>query len=213
MDTEQLINTLAKATAPVRVYRPLKQLGRWFMLVFAYLCSVILMLGVRPDMSMKVEEMIYLLEIGLCFLIGISAAFTASVAAVPDMQQRAWMCCLPFIPMIALAILLLTHNDMQMPAMEAAMQITMPRVHVVLKLALLAVIPGLLIFMMMRKAAPTHYYWAGSMAVLAVSSFAYVALRLVETNDNVADVMLWCYVPMLAFGLLGMWLGKYALKW
>jgi hypothetical protein len=38
-------------------------------------------------------------------------------------------------------------------------------------------------------------------------------LRLHEMNDSIIHLIQWHYLPMLAFGLIGLWLGRVLLKW
>jgi len=38
-------------------------------------------------------------------------------------------------------------------------------------------------------------------------------LRLYEQTDSIMHVIEWHYLPMIVFGIIGMWLGKTALKW
>jgi hypothetical protein len=65
----------------------------------------------------------------------------------------------------------------------------------------------------MRKYASTHSYWAGSIALLFAFSVGALWLRLHEINDSILHVVEWHYLPMLGFGLAGLWLGKTLLKW
>jgi hypothetical protein len=34
-----------------------------------------------------------------------------------------------------------------------------------------------------------------------------------EQTDSIIHVVEWHYLPMIGFGIIGMWLGKKALKW
>ena len=38
------------------------------------------------------------------------------------------------------------------------------------------------------------------------------ALRLYEVNDSIMHVIQWHYLPMIAFGFIGIWRGKVALR-
>jgi hypothetical protein len=65
----------------------------------------------------------------------------------------------------------------------------------------------------MRNFASTHYRWAGSIAILSAFSVGALWLRLQEVNDSIVHVIEWHYLPMLAVGVVGLWLGKWLLKW
>lgn len=210
-DTNKLIATLTEEVVPVTPWNPARVVARWLMLAAGYLLLVTLGLGIRPDIMEKLSQPVYALELLLCGLIAATAGMAAACLAVPDSYQKRWVKWLPFAPIVALGMLLLTGNgvDAEMLSASAAT----PQYGVVLKLILLAVIPGIFLFVIIRRAAPVECCWAGSMAALAVGSMSYLTLRLVETGGNTADVMLWCYLPMLLLTMLGMMLGKFLLRW
>lgn len=56
-------------------------------------------------------------------------------------------------------------------------------------------------------------YWAGIMAALSVTAFAYVGMRLVEMNDNPAHLIFWHALPVMIMSIAGMLAGRYTLRW
>ncbi len=80
-------------------------------------------------------------------------------------------------------------------------------------IVLVALLPSGWTFFTMRKYASTHFRWAGIIAILSAFSVAALWLRLQEVNDSIAHVVEWHYLPMLAFGVVGLWAGKWLLKW
>ena len=49
--------------------------------------------------------------------------------------------------------------------------------------------------------------------VSLLSAFSVGALRLHEVNNSVIHLIQRHYLPMLVFGLIGLWLGRVLLKW
>ena len=49
--------------------------------------------------------------------------------------------------------------------------------------------------------------------LLSAFSVGAIWLRLHEETDSIDHVVVWHYLPMLAIGLIGFWLGKRLLKW
>jgi len=82
-----------------------------------------------------------------------------------------------------------------------------------LSITLLALLPAVSIFFVMRKFASTHLYWSGGIAMLAAFSVGALWLRLYEQTDSIMHVIEWHYLPMVLIGLTGMVLGKLILKW
>lgn len=210
-DTNKLIATLTEDAVPVTPWRPSRVIAHWLGLAAAYLLAVTLGLGVRPDIMEKLLQPVYAMELLLCGLIAGTAGMAAACLALPDSYQKRWIKWVPFGPIAGLGALLLAGSGIDAQVLFASA--STPQYGVVLKLALLAVIPGIFLFVMLRRAAPVECCWAGSMATLAVGSMSYFTLRLVEMGGNTADVMLWCYLPMLLLTMVGMMLGKYLLLW
>jgi len=82
-----------------------------------------------------------------------------------------------------------------------------------LEITLLSLLPIAWTFYVMRKYASTKLRWAGSVALLFAFSIGALWLRLAENTDSILHFIEWHYLPLIAFGLAGMWLGKQFLKW
>ena len=80
-------------------------------------------------------------------------------------------------------------------------------------IVLVALLPAAWYFLGIRRFASTRYRWAGSIVLLSALSIGALWLRLSEPNDSIVHVIQWHYLPMLGFGLAGLWLGKLILKW
>lgn len=210
-DTYKLIATLSEEASPVTPWNPVRVVSRWLVVAAGYLLLATLALGIRPDIMVKLAQPAYALELFLCAVVAATAGTAAAFLAVPDSNQEHWIKWLPFLPITALGALLLSGSGIGAGMLSASASI--PQYGVVLKFLLLAVIPGIFLFAIIRSAATVQCCWAGSMAALAVGSLAYLVLRLVETGGNTADVMVWCYLPMLALTMAGMILGKILLRW
>jgi len=77
----------------------------------------------------------------------------------------------------------------------------------------MTLLPAAWAFYSLRKLASTHYRLAGSAALLSAFSVGALWLRLHEQTDSITHLVEWHYLPMLALGLAGLWLGKLVLKW
>ncbi len=76
-----------------------------------------------------------------------------------------------------------------------------------------AIIPAILIFTILKKGATIKPLQAGSFTVLAASSLGYLILRFSEANDAISHLLIWHYLPMICFAILGAVIGKFFLKW
>lgn len=210
-NTDKLIARLSEEAAPVTPWDPVRVIARWLIVAAGYLLLVTLALGIRPDIMMKLAQPLYSLELFLCSVVAATAGAAAAFLAIPHSNQERWIKWLPFFPMAVLGAVLIMEGGVDAGLLSASA--STPQYSIVLEFLLLAVIPGIFLFAIIRSAATVKCCWAGSMAALAVGSLAYLVLRLVETGGNTADVMVWCYLPMLALTMTGMLLGKFLLRW
>lgn len=216
MSNDAFIHKLAYRAKPVTpLPHPMRRTLAWMIATLLYFIGLVAILGIRVDIMDKLNEGAFMAELLLAVGIGFLAASAACYASLPDMNQQGWMRWTPFVPLGFLTILLTYTYATTMDApMHALVLMCMTDGYdCTWHIALFSLAPGVILFFMMRRAAAIHYYWAGFMGVLAVTSFGYVALRLLEANDNLAHIMVWHYIPMFAMALLGMWLGKKMLRW
>ena len=82
-----------------------------------------------------------------------------------------------------------------------------------LSITLTAILPAGWTFYALRKYASTKYRLAGSVSLLSAFSIGALWLRLHEETDSLVHVFEWHYLPMLAIGIFGLWLGQRLLKW
>lgn len=216
MNTDDFISELAKESKAVKPLLPaVARTALWIGFSLAYFIGLILVLGVRADVMVKFHEGIFVAEILLAGSVGILAAYVACCACLPDMNQQDELRFTPFVLFSILVVLLaVAHVNAETDPMGSLfLQCLTKGYDCTWHILLFSLIPGVILFFMMWRAAAVHAYWAGSMAVLAVTSFGYVAMRFLEANDVVAHILIWHYFPMLFMALLGMLIGKRILRW
>lgn len=78
--------------------------------------------------------------------------------------------------------------------------------------SLLFVIPFAAGVFMSTHAAPVWHGWAGYALALSVGSFAALGMRFACPNEEPAHLLVWHYLPVLGFALIGILLGQILLK-
>ncbi|NNE37337.1 MAG: DUF1109 family protein, partial [Gammaproteobacteria bacterium] len=91
--------------------------------------------------------------------------------------------------------------------------VALVEVHCPIHIIGFSAIPAVVIFFLVRMGAVIRIYWAGVMSALSVTAFAYLFMRLVESNDNPAHLIIWHAIPILVLCLVGMYAGKKTLRW
>ncbi len=213
--TDRLVDELSEELRPVTpLHHPARRMLYWLMLCGAYIIGMTLWLfGLRDDLATVAGQPFWWLEIIFSLATAILAAIAGCYLAEPDSHQHPHISRWPvatfgILSMIIVARVLMApyHNLWRTLGMEAS-----PVCGV--EMTLYAIPPGLILILMLRRAAPTRPMLAGTLTALAVGSFAYAFLRLTEPVDDPAHQLVWHYAPMLAFCLFGALSGRWILRW
>jgi hypothetical protein len=207
---EELIAKLAQDTAAVKpALHPFMLSAKWIGGALVYLFLSLMLSGLRPDLMSKLHEPWFVAEIAALVCIFIATTLSAALLSFPDMHQMRRAAFAPVITfeLFVLVMLLAWRADnppapLPVHSFECTASIT-----------LFSLLPAVWTFFEMRKFASTHYRWAGCIVLLFAFSTGAIWLRLYEVNDSIMHVIQWHYLPMIAFGVAGLWLGKKILKW
>ena len=207
---DNLIGKLAQDTEAVTpAPHPYLLSLKWMGGAVAYLFLALALSGLRPDLMSKLHEPWFVAEIAALVCIFVATSLSAALLAFPDLYQKRGLVFAPvltfvlFLPVIYCAWLADSPPaPMPVHSFECTFGIT-----------LVALLPAAWTFYVMRKFASTHSHWAGCIALLFAFSVGALWLRLYELNDSILHVVEWHYLPMIVFGIAGLWLGKTLLKW
>ena len=209
-DVEQLVADLADNAGPVKpAPHPYVLSLKWIIAAAGYLVVSLALSGLRPDLAQALQQPWFIAELVVLLLIFIAGSLGAALLSFPDMYQKRRLALAP-LWMFALFVLLMLFawraDSPPAPLPEHSLLCTTC-------IVLLALLPAAWTFYTMRKFASTHCRWAGGIAVVSAFSVGALWLRLYEVNDSILHVIEWHYLPMLAFGIIGLWIGKLLLKW
>ncbi|KAF0205169.1 MAG: hypothetical protein FD173_1220 [Gallionellaceae bacterium] len=207
---DDLVARLAQDTTAVKpAPHPFMLSLQWMGIAAIYLSISIALSGWRPDILEAFHRPWFVAELAALLGIFIVTSVSAALLAFPDLHQKRLLALAPTW-MFAIFLLILyfaarTDNP-PVPLPAHSFECT-------LGITLMALLPAVWTFYFMRKYASTHYRLAGSVALLSAFSVGALWLRLHEETDSIAHVIAWHYLPMLAIGIIGLWLGKRLLKW
>jgi hypothetical protein len=210
--TPDLIEALAANVTPVRRLRPpLARATFWLSVAAVILVLLAVSHGARPDLARRLQQPTFVVGIGASLLTGILAAITSFLVSLPD-RSRGWL----LLPLPALVVWISTIGygcltdwvDVDAGSLrigEAARCFA--------TLVLTSVPLSLLMFVMLRHAAPlrpTPVTLAGSLAVAALTASA---LSLLHAFDATIMVLLWNLGSAVVFVGLGVLLGPKMFSW
>lgn len=180
---------------------------RWLILIICYFALLISFSGFRPDILEKISQPLYLFEFGFMLLTGVLATYAASFLALPDSNQKSWIRFIPFIP-LAFLIGILVGGIFSKNFITLTECLRSGHYECFIHVILYSILPTMMMFYTIHKAAPINYCWAGSMAGLSSASFGYIALRLVEKSDEPSMLLVWHFFPVVVVVMIGMMIGK-----
>ena len=209
-DIDDLIGQLAQEGGAVKpAPHPISLSLKWMALSAAYLLVLLLVSGVRNELATAFENPWFAIEVALLVAIFITTSVSAALLSFPDMYQMRRAVWMPMAVFGVFACVLLMAWRADMPPAPLPVH----GIECTLAILMVALMPGAWLLYAMRKLASTHYQSAGSIALLHAFSVGALWLRLQENNDSILHVLQWHYLPMIVFGILGLWVGKLILKW
>jgi hypothetical protein len=207
---DKLITKLAQDTAIVkRAPHPFMLSIEWMVIAMLYLSATLMISGVRHDLLLEFRNPWFTAEIVALVGIFVSTSLSAALLSYPDLHQKRRI---TFAPIVTFALFMLV-MFLAWQADNPPAPLPVHSFECTISITLASLLPAAWTFYVMRKFASTHSHWAGGIAFLFAFSIGALWLRLYEHNDSIMHVVQWHYLPMIVFGLIGMQLGKVALKW
>ena len=211
MHTEDLIENISQNAEPVKLLSPpLIRMASWFAISLLCIGIGVSLMGLRPDLLHDMKYFQFILESVLILVVAIMAAATAFVLSIPG-RDRGRLYYVGFVPMLALVALLawrIWHpigigSEIAPLAGQACLR----------DIFILGIAPGILLFMMIRHAAPLKFGWVGALGMLAVASLAAFGLQFTCSGQGAIHLLLWHIAPVIAIGAAGIVLGRLLLRW
>ena len=213
MRTEDLIQELVSDARPVTRIQPIaRRLLAWVVLAAVSFGVVLFLMGVRRDLGDSTDRADFAFEAALLIITAMSAAVGALVVSVPGAERSPMVRWAPIIA--AAASVLWAAGELVYAAASGAPtgRLTFAW-HCVYKTACVGAVPGIALFLMVRRAAPMHAMWAGLLAVLATAAVGVLGANVICPNDRPLHMLLWHVAPLMLFAAIGAALGTWLLKW
>lgn len=189
-NTSDLIDTLVDTTNPVRRLRPpMLRAALWLSLATIVLGVLCIAHGIRPDISMRLQQPVFVVSMIGTFATAVLAALASFKLGLPD-SSRWWL----LLPLPALAVWLTTIGygcltDWVRIGPEGVRM--GDAVRCLATLLLISAPLSIAMLIMLRHAAllrPTAVCASGGLAIAAMTSFA---LSLIHDLDATIMILIW----------------------
>lgn len=216
MDTNELVSKLVDDLNPVKPLPSAKCCSIYWigMAAFLVVVTVIVLGGVRPDFLEVIRRPVFLFENFAMLVAGLLAASVAFQLRVP---QAVITLPIKGLLIAASAIWIFEVIRCYLNAENLAPEARLDFAHYIhdclIDLTLIMVIPAAFMFFMLKKGATTQALWAGYAALLATASLAALGMRYLCPVDDPAHLLVWHFLPVLAYAVIGSIVGRYLLRW
>lgn len=203
MKTEDLIVQLASSAAPVRpLASPARRFASWTIAATVVAGLGMAIIGPRADIRTALQSPTFLMLATMTFFTAVLSAIAAFVLSVPGAERSSAQHWLPIGTVVMWAGLLigaLVDSGAPMSRLTA-----FPfHAACTIEIGGLALLPGLLIFFMVRRAAPLRLGWSAALAVLAAVAFAATATQIICPIDDPAHHLVAHLGPATLMVMLG----------
>lgn len=209
VDTERLIQSLARDVAPVRpLRRPSVRAAVWVAGAAAYLAVLIAVMSPRDDLGTRAQDTQFLFEQGAALLMGVTAAAAALASVVPGARLRLLL----LLPVASLAVWLgligvRTLQDAQTLGLSRALQVNWRCVTAILAGA---AVPAVVMARMLRRGAPLTPRLTAGLGGLAAAGLGNLAVCL--SHPHGVD-LIWHAGTVLLLAVLAARVGASLLRW
>ncbi|HCR85586.1 MAG TPA: hypothetical protein DIV86_02795 [Alphaproteobacteria bacterium] len=205
-----LISKLSEDSALKPVFSVNRQFAKWIIYTIIYLTGISFYFGIRSDLSIKLAETHYFIEITCLVLLILTSLYSSLNLALPDHSQKKSVLILPTISIIlfvAVLVYLCINYTENLPIDHKQGMICIGCI------TFSAIIPTFFLFLEVRKAATTKPNLLSFYVLTYATSLSALALRLEPSDPSIYQTILYHYVPIIIFAIIAYLLPKRFLKW
>ena len=208
-DLKKTIDGLCCDLKPVKCDRPLWRALLWVLLVVCYTSAVAMTIGFRENIIESMAREDFVFELLLAFAIGISSAFMAFWLSIPDCQRQQKFVA---VPLTLLAVQIMWMFDRLF--FEGVGDIRENWLsNCWINTAIHTTLPALAVILLVKRGATVHPCLLATFAVISVSQFGWIGMRLVCPKDNVGEAFLLNFLPYVIIGLVIGFVAKRLFRW
>lgn len=208
-DIQKTIDGLCCSLKPMKCHRPAGRCLLWLLLVVAYTSAVAMTIGFRENIMESINRQDYIFELVLAFAIGISASAMTFWLSIPDCaRQQRFLA----VPLTLLAVQFVWMCDRIF--FEGIGDIRENWLsHCWINTAIHTTLPALAVILLVKRGATVRPCWLATNAVLAVTEFGWIGMRLVCPRDNVGEAYVLNFLPYVIIGIVLGFVAKRLFRW
>lgn len=206
--------TLAALVGDARPVRRLPGVGRhltwWLIVSVVSTGALVLAFGLRPDLSDRLRDMRFVLELGAALGASVLAAISALCATRPGYPQ--WVHWLG-VPPLMIWFATLGEGCWRWLASTAPGASFKIDPSCLPYIAVIGIVPATALMMLLRRGAPVHPRLALFNAALAAAALGAAAVRLFHQQDASVMILVWHAGAVGVLAAVGALLGRSLFRW
>ena len=209
-DLDKTINKLCEGLKPVKPHCPTRNGLLWILLVVCYTSAIAITIGFRENIVESMNKQDYLFELILAFGIATTSSLLAFWLSVPDCQKYKKLMAVPLTLLGVQLIWMLERlffegiGDIRVNWLS----------HCWMNTVLHTTIPALAVIVLVKKSGATVMpCWMATYALMAVTEFGWIGMRLVCPKDNVGEAYLLNFLPYVVLGVVLGFVAKKLFRW
>lgn len=207
MQTSDLIRLLGQDKRPVnRLPPPLLRFTRWLIIAGIVVGGATAYFGLRGDWREMLFMPRYFLQLAATLGLALFSGLSAMILSHPGKRPRLLLLLSLFTLITWIAII--GHFAYHGPDKSAPIGLGCAK-----NIVYIGLIPGGLLFAMMKRGAVLNAVIAGTLAILSSAALAAAGVQLMCPHNEPLHDLFWHFLPVLAFALFGGLLGWRALRW
>lgn len=206
---DKTISNLCGDLKPVCCTRPLRKALLWILMVVCYTSAVALTIGLRDNITEAMNRSSFIFELTLAFSTGLSASLLTFWLSIPDCERYKKFIA---VPLTLLAVQMVWMLDrLFFEGMGNIRENWLS--HCWINTALHTSLPAIAVILLVRKGATVMPCLMATFAVISVSEFGWIGMRLVCPKDNVGEAYFLNFLPYVVMGLAAGFLAKKLFRW
>lgn len=207
-DLPLTIARLVRSATPVApLAPPLVRMTRWTIAAAGLVLLSVVLLGVRADVAPRMTEAWFIARAAATLVMVAAAAAVAFLISVPGVWPSPAARTLPVMAGAVWGVMLAAALAVAGSPWERLL-LVQPHPVCVLQIVGLALLPGVVLTRMLRRAAPLRRRWAGGLAGLASAALGALGTQFVCGDDTAAHHLLWHFTPVVLLAFAGVAIGS-----
>ncbi|HNS44503.1 MAG TPA: NrsF family protein [Alphaproteobacteria bacterium] len=206
---DQTIRNLCGDLKPMECVNPMRRALLWILLVVTYTTAVALTIGLRENIIEAMNREEYIFELALAFATGIAASLMTFWLTIPDCERYKKFIAVP-VTLLSVQVFWML-DRLFFEGMGDIRENWLS--HCWMNTLLHTTLPAIAVILLVRKGATVMPCALASFAVLAVSEFGWIGMRLVCPKDNVGEAYFLNFLPYVIIGIVAGFAAKKLFRW